>query len=136
MAPIRLLSKTRLQRGSTYLVPYVCFACSKSFRKSPAEATRACPQCAGPMIMLNRKFSAPRKRDAEQWTKGRRLVEHGFYFFSVYRVGENGKKLQVPYPARLSEVSDFVTEFREQSALFRRKRTRESKAPSTLRSDA
>ena len=72
------------------------------------------------MVMLNRKFKAPKRRDAEQWAKVRRLIEHGFYFFSVYRVGENGEKNQVPYPARLSEVSHFVNEFREQSALINR----------------
>ena len=136
MAPIRLLSKSRVQRGSTYLVPYVCFACSKSFRKSPTEATRACPQCAGPMVMLNRKFSAPKKSDAEQWAKVRQLVEHGFYFFSVYKVGENGEKNTVPYPARLSEVPHFATEFREQSALFRHASARKRKTSPTSQGDA
>jgi hypothetical protein len=70
------------------------------------------------MVMLNRKFSAPRQRDKEQWAKVRQLVEHGFYFFSVYQLGEDGKKTPVPYPARLSEVPHFIAEFREQSALF------------------
>ncbi len=86
--------------------------------------------------MLNRKFAAPKKREAEQWAKVRRLVEHGFYFFSVYRVGENGERIRVPYPARLSEVSHFVTEFREQSALFNRWGTRECKTASPSRGDA
>jgi hypothetical protein len=88
------------------------------------------------MVMLNRKFAAPKRRDAEQWAKVRRLVEHGFYFFSVYRVGENGNKNQVPYPARLSEVSLFVTEFREQSALCNRLGARESKTSTPSPSDA
>ena len=88
------------------------------------------------MVMLNRKFAAPKKRDTEQWAKVRRLVEHGFYFFSVYRVGENGEKNQVPYPARLSEVSHFVTEFREQSALRNRFGARESNASPPSPSDA
>jgi hypothetical protein len=70
------------------------------------------------MVMLNRKFSAPKKRDKEQWAKVRQLVEQGFYFFSVYEVGESGERRPVPYPARLSQVPSFVARFREQSALF------------------
>jgi hypothetical protein len=50
----------------------------------------------------------------------KQLVEHGFYFFSVYEAAEGGKKTPVPYPARLSEVPQFVSKFREQSALLSR----------------
>lgn len=86
--------------------------------------------------MLNRKFTAPKKRDTEQWAKVKKLVEHGFYFFSVYQVEENGKKVPVPYPARLAEVPHFVTEFREQSALFSRARSEQRRTLPASASDA
>ncbi len=86
--------------------------------------------------MLNRKFSTPKKRDTEQWAKVRQLVEHGFYFFSVYRFGENGEKVPVPYPNRLSEVPHFVAEFREQSALFRRTRLEHARSSAASAGDA
>jgi hypothetical protein len=88
------------------------------------------------MVMLNRKFSAPKKRDAEQWAKVMQLVQHGFYFFSVYQIGENGKKVPVPYPAHLSEVPHFVTEFREQSALSSRAGVQQGKTLPAAGSDA
>jgi hypothetical protein len=88
------------------------------------------------MVMLDRKFSAPKRRDSEQWAKVKLLVEHGFYFFSVYQVGENGKKVPVPYPNRLSEVPHFVAEFREQSALFGRARLEQGRSLSASAGDA
>jgi hypothetical protein len=81
-----------------------------------------CPNCANPMVMLNRKFSSPKKRDAEQWEKVEQLVAHGFYFFSVYRIAEGGKKVAVPYPERLADVQNFVNEFSGQSALYAKHR--------------
>jgi hypothetical protein len=69
------------------------------------------------MVMLNRKFSSPKRKDAEQWRKVQLLVEHGFYFFSVYRTASNGKKIPVPYPERLADVAAFAREFNSQSAL-------------------
>jgi hypothetical protein len=69
------------------------------------------------MTMLNRKFSSPKQRDVEQWRKLQQLVELGFHFFSVYRLAANGKKIPVPYPARLSDVQAFAKEFGAQSAL-------------------
>ena len=118
MSRIPLLSKPGTQRGSTYLFPYVCFGCRKTFRKPPSQDARTCPECTTPMVMLNRKFSSPKQRDAEQWRKVKQLVEHGFYFFSVYRIAANGKRIPVPYPANPSEVPEFVQEFSHQSALF------------------
>lgn len=117
MPRIQLLSKPKVLRGSTYLFPYVCFGCRKTFRKPPSCAALSCPECAKPMVMLNRKFSSPKQRDVKQWKKVQQLVEHGFYFFSVYRTAANGKKITVPYPAHLSEVPAFVQEFSAQSAL-------------------
>lgn len=111
MPPIQLPSKGTNLRGPTYLFPYVCFACRKTFRKPPAKAAVSCPECAHPMVMLNRKFSSPKQRDAEQWEKVQQLVALGFYFFSVYRTTANGKNISVPYPARLSEVPAFAEEF-------------------------
>ena len=85
------------------------------------------------MVMLNRKFSSPKQRDSEQWKKVEQLVTHGFYFFSVYRTAENGKKIPVPYPSRLSEVPAFIEEFKAQSAiqgtLFNEKQTHPRHVP-------
>ena len=120
MSQIQLLSKPKTKRGSTYLFPCICFGCRKTFRKPPSETPRPCPDCSKPMIMLNRKFSSPKSRDVEQWKKVDYLVQHGFYFFSVYRTAENGKKISVPYPARLADAPSFVKEFMGQSARHRR----------------
>jgi hypothetical protein len=119
MSRIQLLSKPKTLRGPTYLFPCVCFGCRKTFRKPPSDAELSCPACAKPMVMLSRKFSSPKQRDAKQWQKVQQLVEHGFYFFSVYRTAANGKKISVPYPKNLSEVPAFAQEFSDQSTHHR-----------------
>ena len=68
------------------------------------------------MVMLGRKFSAPRKAEVEQWKKVRALVEHGFFFQSVYTQSETQSKVAVSYPKRLTDVPAFVAEFGSQAA--------------------
>jgi len=88
-----------------HLFPHVCFSCRKSFKKPTREIARLCPQCHGPMVMLSRKFSAPRMTDVEQWRKVEFLVSHGFRFQSIHE--QPGGSL-VDYPATLAEAKLFV----------------------------
>lgn len=83
----------------TYLHPYVCFRCRKSFKRaSRVDAVLACPDCAGPSIGLTRKFKPPKRTDIKQWKKVEALVRHGFLFWSV----------REPYPETLEEVDAFA----------------------------
>ena len=102
------------ERGAypPYLFPSVCFTCRKSFKRPPTEATLRCPQCAGALVQLSRKFSAPRSKDREQWSKVQALVSAGFRFQSLYEPipgGRGGNK--VAYPSRLSEVQEFILRY-------------------------
>jgi len=93
--------------------PFVCLACRKSFKYPVKTSERRCPQCGGGMVMLSRKFSAPRSKDMSQWEKIRFLVEHGFRFYPVYEPSCGGM-LSVRYPATLSEAKTFVQRFSAQ----------------------
>lgn len=102
------------ERGAfaPYLFPSVCFACRKSFKKPPAQATLRCPQCSGPLAQLSRKFSAPKSTDREQWAKVRALVAAGFGFQSLYEPARDGvSRTRVRYPARLAEVPEFIRRY-------------------------
>ena len=104
----------QLQR---YLFPHACFACRKVFRKPLSTQAPLCPQCAGALVKLGRKFHTPKSTDVAQWRKVQLLVEHGFFFESVYRVTESGGQVAVPYPRTLAEVPAFVAEFKSQAHL-------------------
>jgi len=97
-----------------YLLPHVCFECRKTFRKPHSDVPRICPQCAGHLTVLNRKFSAPRKIDIEQWKKVRYLVAHGFLFQSVYEPSDSGGIRTVAYPKTLKDAEEFVRQFQDQ----------------------
>ncbi|RMA63351.1 hypothetical protein C8C96_4438 [Acidovorax sp. 100] len=88
-----------------YLFPHVCFSCRKSFKKPMRVLPRLCPQCQGPMVMLNRKFSAPKMTDVDQWRKVEYLVSQGFRFQSIR---EQPSGLLVRYPATLADAKLFV----------------------------
>jgi predicted nucleic acid-binding Zn-ribbon protein len=90
-----------------YLFPHVCFHCRKSFKKPAQQELRKCPECAGPLTRLSRKFKAPKTSDKSQWEKVKFLVEHGFLFYSVYERTEIGE-VRVPYPKTLAEAHTFV----------------------------
>ncbi len=98
-----------------YLFPHACFACRKVFRKPFIAQGRICPQCAGALVTLGRKFHAPKSTNSAQWRKVQLLVEHGFFFDSVYRATESGGNVAVPYPRTLAEVPAFVAEFKSQA---------------------
>ncbi len=93
--------------AQSYLFPHVCLACRKSFRKPMSAAPRTCPQCSGNLTRLSRKFKAPKTRDLIQWAKVRFLVEHGFFFYSVYERSGSGE-VRVPYPKTLAEAKEFI----------------------------
>ena len=97
----------------TNLYPYVCFDCRKTFKKSFREEPRLCPDCQSEMVLLNPKFSAPKKTDTAQWEKVKFLVEHGFLFHSVYENEWGGT--YVPYPKTLSEAKEFVIKYKHWS---------------------
>jgi hypothetical protein len=105
----------RSKSKQRYLFPFVCFACRKTFRKPHSVPPRLCPQCVQPMTMLGRKFHSPKASDLAQWKKVRMLVEHGFFFQSVYRAAPEGGKRVAPYLSSLSEVASFVLEFSDQA---------------------
>lgn len=90
--------------------PFVCLSCRKSFKYPAATDGRYCPQCRSTMVMLSRKFSAPRSKDKAQWEKVRFLIEHGFRFYAVYEPLCGGMNT-VRYPATLDEAKKFVQIF-------------------------
>jgi len=99
----QVVSPPPAQKGgpvqSSYLHPYACFRCRKSFKRaSRTEAVLPCPECGGPSIGLARKFKPPKRSDERQWNKVEALVRHGFLFWSL---GE-------PYPETLQEVAAFA----------------------------
>jgi hypothetical protein len=91
-----------------HLFPHVCFSCRKSFKKPKRALARFCPQCHEPMVMLSRKFSAPKMTDVDQWRKVEYLVSHGFRFQSIHEQ-TNGSLIR--YPATLAEAKLFVEEY-------------------------
>ncbi|WP_092762911.1 hypothetical protein [Rhodoferax sp. OV413] len=90
------------------LFPHVCFSCRKSFKKPMRALARLCPQCGGPMVMLSRKFSAPKMTDVDQWRKVEYLVSHGFRFQSIH---EQPSGTLVQYPATLAAAKLFVERY-------------------------
>ncbi|WP_367155976.1 hypothetical protein [Methylomonas sp. HYX-M1] len=99
----------------SYLFPNLCFKCRKSFKKPQSSIPRVCPECGGPLIEVNRKFSAPKTADKAQWEKVKYLVEHGFFFHSVYERREDGGYYKISYPESLDEAKDFVIRYKEQA---------------------
>jgi len=100
----------KLKHAQRYLFPHACFACRKVFRKPFSVDGRCCPQCAGELVILGRKFHTPKSTNRAQWRKVQLLVKHGFFFQSVYRAF-----IAVSYPRTLAEVPAFVAEFKSQA---------------------
>lgn len=99
----------------SYLFPNVCFECRKSFKKPRSQQPRMCPQCGNQLVALNRKFSAPKSTDIEQWKKVEYLVAHGFLFQSVYELREDGGHYKIDYPQSLEEAKEFVVKYQNQA---------------------
>ncbi|MES3024533.1 MAG: hypothetical protein V4857_23440 [Pseudomonadota bacterium] len=91
-----------------YRFPFVCVGCRKSFKYPSSLQVKHCPQCKEPMVMLGRKFSAPKSKDLAQWAKVKFLVEHGFRFYAVYEPSHWGGMRVVEYPKTLAEAQQFV----------------------------
>lgn len=98
-----------------YRFPFVCLSCRKSFKFPAALRERHCPQCAGPMVMLSRKFSAPQCKNLAQWAKVRFLIEHGFRFYPVFDPCSGGM-LAAKYPDTLKQARWFVQRYAAQRA--------------------
>src|ERR1044072_9069409 len=96
----------------SYLFPFACFGCRKSFKYPPRSEGRLCPQCRKPLEMLSRKFAAPKSRDLAQWQKIELLVAHGFRFYSVYEPSSTGGLRKVKCPDALAEAKLFVKAFK------------------------
>ena len=92
--------------------PYVCFTCRKSYKYPAQSAPRICPQCAKPMEMLSRKFSAPKSKDKQQWLKVQYLVEHGFRFYAAYEM-HGAAAVRMKYPSTLEDAKTFVLKVRQ-----------------------
>ena len=88
----------------SYLFPYVCFSCHKSFKKPQSEDSRKCPDCGEEMVRLSRKFKPPKKDDSEAWRVIEYVVNAGFQYHSIHI--ENGQ--QAKYPTTLKEAEFFV----------------------------
>ena len=89
-----------------YLLPNVCFACRKSFRRPKSEGTRKCPDCGGVVVALDRKFKAPRKGDLNAWRVVQYVVDSGLRYQSI-RLGDG--KLAT-YPRTMRQAVAFVGE--------------------------
>jgi len=59
------------------------------------------------MVMLNRKFSAPKMTDVEQWRKVEFLVGQGFRFQSVHEADGS----LVSYPGNMTEARAFAEKY-------------------------
>jgi hypothetical protein len=67
------------------------------------------------MLMVDKKFAAPKMADVPQWKKVQYLIEHGFFFQSVYAPIAPGVSLRVKYPKTLAEAKRFVIEHQAQA---------------------
>ena len=85
------------------------------------------------MVMLSRKFSAPRSKDVAQWAIVQFVVNHGFRYYSVYEPSECGGMVRVAYPKTLREAAEFVVRY---SAEARRQNPNHSFTPDASKSAA
>ena len=98
---------TKPSAEQRYLFPFVCFNCRKSFRKPGRALPRLCPQCGREMVILNRKFSAPKMSDIGQWRKVEFLVNKGFRFQSIHEADGS----LVKYPESMTEARKFAERY-------------------------
>jgi len=66
------------------------------------------------MAEVLQKFKAPKADNREQWDKIRLLIEHGFFFQSIYDVEPGAaytRAQTVPYPRTLSEAREWVKQW-------------------------
>ncbi len=89
-------------RGPKYLMANVCFVCRVGFKRPVVVegAKHKCPNCGGEAHEMGRYFRMPRKGDAKQWEKVRRLWAAGYRFYM--------STCDNAYPDRLSEVDAFI----------------------------
>ncbi len=96
--------------AKTFLYPYVCLKCRKSFKKTYREELRICSSCSDVLVRLNSNFFAPKESDKKQWKKVEYLIDHGFLFQHVYQNKWGGS--YVAYPETLAEAKEFVIKYK------------------------
>jgi hypothetical protein len=102
------VNKYEVKEDPSYLHPFACFSCKRSFKRSAARSVeRTCPHCGSVAVAMNRKFKPPPRSDEDQWRKVEFLYKPGFRFQRVY--DEQG--MSVRYPATLEEARQFVRRF-------------------------
>jgi hypothetical protein len=91
-----------MNETTTRRVAFACFGCRVSFKRADESDTGVCPNCGGTLHRMGWSFHAPRKTDADQWTKVQILFAEGFRFEGSGREGAE------PFPAELRDVNAFV----------------------------
>lgn len=82
-----------------YRTHYTCLPCRHTAKFEPAyEGAPVCPFCRNPMVNMGRDFKPPRKGNASQWEKIRRLAATGIFFDSCGCTGPG------PRPHTLSDA--------------------------------
>lgn len=92
----------------SFLFPNVCFECRKVFRKPSRDEARICPECSNTLIVLSRKFKAPKKSNIEEWKVIEFIVKSGFTYHTIHF--KNGQ--QAKYPKTMNEAKEFVIRYR------------------------
>ena len=84
--------------------------------------TRVCPYCGSTAYNLGRKFKPPKQSDDKAWAVVAYLIEHGFWFQSIYAKGSGWytggsyrDSDKVPYPTTLKEAEVFVEDYKDQA---------------------
>ena len=97
------------EANPTYLGPFVCVDCRRSFKRPQQKGVthRPCPLCNQPAVQVSQKFKPPRDADIQQWDKVRLLLEHGFRFHSI----RDRDGCEIAYPANLREAKEWVVKF-------------------------
>jgi len=121
-AGLRDLPKPKVKvLGPEYAMSFACLNCKTSnmrhFDKDPCDYPSAmeCPICKGASVNLGRHFKPPKKTDNAQWKKVEYLIEHGFFFQTIYERRDDTGDYKASYPKTLAEAKDFVVKYKRQA---------------------
>lgn len=74
---------------------FACLDCRYSASRARwAAGTPRCSSCGEPMEHMGVNFKAPRRRDAQQWEKIRRLVASDIRFHASCRCCQRGNRVE------------------------------------------
>ena len=95
--------------GPRYFGPYICFKCSKSFKRAVTLGLpdKVCPDCGGVAVGVSRNFKAPPKDARAEWKVVEYLVRAGFRFQHI-RDPKTGLQIHDPYPRNMRSAKEFV----------------------------